>query len=921
VTVIVDQNTALSQDLETTRATGTIREKIRFPDNGDRLSYARYFVCLTDRPDEQAVVDADHIVRDRKTFTKQILRSYLRNALHRESWAGAPWRVKEQLARKFRIPTEVPIQLQHEFQAAHRRHLATIKKGASEHEGTIMNIPSHGRLLELKPKGQKGKMSRSREQQFLEYQRVLASDPSLAFGQNGPGPHDPNFGSFMSQHHQEFQPLAPKGQPKLPPAAPIKYPIEDLEIPPCHDNRRPALKFLSEETTNRTRISEGAGNGIDMDSVGELLETWNTLNVYCEVYLLDSFTFDDYVQALLFTSEEVQCELVNEIHCALLKQLVNDEKDLNGQVHINLPEEDHDGSDEESSTSKSTSKTPTPEPEIKPRTTRSSLAKSEAAELKAAAEAELKIHQASETDQCVRGYGWKQRLRKRDLGNGRWIVIIVGLLNLFSSTPRLQKRCEQILAQLAPVNMEPTEETAILQYSKLNINLRVKVVKLLCDLSMETAAFRGYMDDCTKSMTEYRKDKIDWQRDRKAACVFPIHFPITLLTRYRLEDLKNLDIERRSLQPEAALPVIELEALEELNNMEELEEELENVKRNDQEGDEDTVMASTSGTEEDPVPQRSLRRDNDRAAARNKKREEDRKRKEKAEAEKAKKPTKEARQLEKINKKIDDLRDRIKECENEIAICDNDLRESDCHRTRVLGKDRFWNRYYWFERNAMPYAGLPTSSTADAGYANGCIWVQGPDDVEREGFIEMNTADNERYIHHFGMTVPNRKMMEEGLTHTFYASQWAYYDDPDDVDRLIGWLDAKGVREIKLRKELEAQRGRISECMVNRKNYLSKASESRSESAEPVTRVSTRTKTYVDPSGYRCLRWKNTTALEKLNHLHSEQPKAPKKGVAKPLSKKEKAAAAAAAEDEGRQTRASNRTGKTIGRQGTRYNF
>ena len=109
--------------------------------------------------------------------------------------------------------------------------------------------------------------------------------------------------------------------------------------------------------------------------------------------------------------------------------------------------------------------------------------------------------------------------------------------------------------------------------------------------------------------------------------------------------------------------------------------------------------------------------------------------------------------------------------------------------------------------------------------------------------------------------------------------------------------------------------------MVNRKNYLSKASESRSESAEPVTRVSTRTKTYVDPSGYRCLRWKNTTALEKLNHLHSEQPKAPKKGVAKPLSKKEKAAAAAAAEDEGRQTRASNRTGKTIGRQGTRYNF
>src|SRR5271168_4431874 len=80
---------------------------------------------------------------------------------------------------------------------------------------------------------------------------------------------------------------------------------------------------------------------------------------------------------------------------------------------------------------------------------------------------------------------------------------------------------------------------------------------------------------------------------------------------------------------------------------------------------------------------------------------------------------------------------KIDQAEDAIADVDNDLREADCPRTRVLGKDRFWNRYYWFERNAMPYEGLGESSTADAEYANGRLWVQGPDDIEREGFIDV----------------------------------------------------------------------------------------------------------------------------------------------------------------------------------------
>ena len=334
------------------------------------------------------------------------------------------------------------------------------------------------------------------------------------------------------------------------------------------------------------------------------------------------------------------------------------------------------------------------------------------------------------------------------------------------------------------------------------------------------------------------------------------------------------------------------------------------------EADEDTIMDSAVMDSEDEEPHqgRSLRRANDRAAARKKKQEEQRERKAKAEAEKAKKPSKEARQLEKVLKKIEDTKEKIKEYEDEIATIENDLREADCPRTRVLGKDRFWNRYYWMERNAMPYAGLPDSSTANAGYANGCIWVQGPDDMERQGFIELSDMENDQYRRAFQMTVPERKIFEEGSTHTITAQQWGYYDDPDSLDALIGWLDVRGVREIKLRKELQAQRENISIYMRRRQGYLSNSDDRKSETSEPTTRISTRTKTYVDPAGRRCLAWKNTTALRELGHLHSE-PKAPTS-----RRQKDKTAKALVVE-EPRQTRATNRQGRVLSRQGTRYNF
>lgn len=382
-----------------------------------------------------------------------------------------------------------------------------------------------------------------------------------------------------------------------------------------------------------------------------------------------------------------------------------------------------------------------------------------------------------------------------------------------------------------------------------------------------------------------------------------------------MEDLRLLHEERKALQPESktASPIPEIADFPELDELDDSKMVIDS--------DNTYINALYDGDaamdteDEEPHRGRSLRRANDRAAQRKQRLEEEKLRKERVQAEKAKKPSKQEKKYERILKKIEEAKDQIREYEEEVLVIENDLREADCPRTRVLGKDRFWNRYYWFERNAMPYAGLPDSSTAFAGYANGCLWVQGPDEIERQGFIDLCKEENDQYHRAFRMTVPQRKLIEEGETHVFNAHEWGYYDEPDELDKLIGWLDTHGVREVKLRKELQAQRDKISTYMVARREFLESSEEKKSENGEPATRVSTRTKTYLDPAvARRCFAWTNLTAERENGHIHSEpKPAANTRKLAKAAKK--------IVEEEARQTRATNRQGKPLTRQGTRYTF
>lgn len=340
-------------------------------------------------------------------------------------------------------------------------------------------------------------------------------------------------------------------------------------------------------------------------------------------------------------------------------------------------------------------------------------------------------------------------------------------------------------------------------------------------------------------------------------CLYGVRTRINIIC--RLEELKNLNDQRKILLPDNMPP----------SPPPEREKSADDSKLTDAPPS-PTDTRATEDEEDDANPRRGgLRRARDRAAEREKKRQKEAERKKEAEA--AKVP-KQSKQFLKVLKDIRQKEDLIKKCEEEIAVLDNDIREADCPRTRVLGKDRFWNRYYWFERNGMPYGGLPDSSTAHAEYANGCIWVQGPDDLEREGYIDLPTEFQNEYKARFNMTVPERKEREEGETSVFSARQWGYFSEPGEVEALLEYLDPRGFNELKLRKEIISYKERIVKGMESRKAYLEPAGEKEEEEGK---RVSTRKKVKAEEMA-RCMNWSNGTAMEELGHLHVEEPPLPR---------------------------------------------
>lgn len=523
------------------RFTGIIRDKARFgrkvlPDGTVTLPFSRYFVSIDGREDDEVVVDEQNMWRDRKVFTKSILRSFIKKFVTREAWTGAPWLVKHEIADKYFIDTRIPNHLRLETKLQERKQAQAQKRLSSQMAGSPQDMSglnkSHSqgpvRLPELKPAARPPKAHKSQGQNGEAGHGGKGGKNGFAKQDAGQFVHLPLPGnpfqfplSFRNNQLPPPPPVYAQPEPPPPPPPP-KYPIEDLSVEPGH-LVRPPIRFMCKDPPVKTGQKSALGGDVLMKSVGSLLETWDTLNVYCEIFQLDSFTFDDFVEAMQLASEDVKVQLFDEIHCAVLKILVHSEED-GGKVQFRLPEiEPEDDSEEEDEDEEDEDEEPEPTPPPAARATRSSMAKLEAermaAEAAAAEKEERELENAPKhrAEEVLADYDWIDHLKKRHFRDGGWEIIMVGLLHQLSKDERRKAMCEELLIELVPRDVEPTQETIRQHYAALDVNHRIQALQIICMLTAETKAVRRYMEDCSEQMTAFRKDKIDWQRQRKQA--------------------------------------------------------------------------------------------------------------------------------------------------------------------------------------------------------------------------------------------------------------------------------------------------------------------------------------------------------------------------------------------------------------------
>jgi hypothetical protein len=85
----------------------------------------QYTIAMEDTGETLVRYKTNDVYRDRRVYSKLLLKQFLRGSVSREAWIGAPWVVKDHLARRYRIPTKVPdMKTRDAVMAAKRAHTA-----------------------------------------------------------------------------------------------------------------------------------------------------------------------------------------------------------------------------------------------------------------------------------------------------------------------------------------------------------------------------------------------------------------------------------------------------------------------------------------------------------------------------------------------------------------------------------------------------------------------------------------------------------------------------------------------------------------------------------------------------------------------------------------------------------------------------
>ena len=722
---------------------GTIREKVQY----GQSEQTKYLVVrLNDM--QQTIVSNDKISRDRNHFTKWLIKTFIKLTMSRSHKVGAPWVVKDKYAKKYRISQEYPDDLKHYadstptgetlFEDQHKANstsqmipIIASKPLLTKRKKQTTPSKTPKPVKKAKIETENGiKKSTTKNSEAATQERILkfpshylpetvknelgidedgiindGYSPSIV-NANNINALQPNKKNITEDLDIKFDIQNSKPQPKL-----ITLPensknwnkhlISELKEATEHPND----SETDDEEDTATKVNRIAAERVEklsdikrlsldkLTSIQDALQSWIFINIYHKVLNLDTFTFDDFVYAMGWNLDQFndlgRCELLDELWCATLSAIVSntlpsaqqqreakEDEEIFGLL-INLPpsesfinpvtkyhgedSNENTGSDSDqdekilkSDDDDSNESSTEDQPKLKIKEGNVEGTPNEDVEVvedvedvdgeaddESDGEDELDEENESLNHNAFvvmnhRGTPWHERLRKRNFKDGNWQCILLGVLSLVDYVPAYRPVIERVYRVLAPKSITPTPSTVLNQfYSEMDIDLKFQTLNILVDLLASGNIVRTYIDECLEKSTKLRRNRLDNIKDYKVSlelaqrCNYQIHEALTAHSEKESGIVKDENAPNIIRRPRLNFKAFEMTKQEKV---------LAEINKD---------FKATWNTKYEALT------------------------------------------------KIVQLKKEKREIERELM-------EIDCQRVKLLGKDRLFNRYWWFENNGLP---------------------------------------------------------------------------------------------------------------------------------------------------------------------------------------------------------------------------
>lgn len=366
------------------------------------------------------------------------------------------------------------------------------------------------------------------------------------------------------------------------------------------------------------------------------------------------------------------------------------------------------------------------------------------------------------------GNNWEKVSLKAADGREGWEDALIGCLKDNASTtnfPRLRAvltyllfnvsadgalgkngRAAEEIDELEPPTAEPGD-----RYPTMPVSDKIALFSFLCDLAITSKPIHHYMDNCETKLTELRKEKIEVNREKK-----------------RLAEEMASVIEKAGVAGgDEPMQVDEEESV-----LSDAEDSLIATPLDGSDAGSTTgAMRAATGS----MRQRALRQKAQNHALA--KQQELAKLKGKGAAAALAEHRKLAEDVSKQDRRLDSIE---REFRKLLGVV----------RLRPMGKDRFYNRIWWFDGLG---GGSLVNSSGNPLYGAGRIFVQGPSEVDME-MLEVREKEDKDVI--------ERRELEETPDGMLKSNEWAMFDDADQLEEFLAWLNPKGNREVVLKNNL-----------------------------------------------------------------------------------------------------------------------